>query len=221
MPKKIELDENFIVEQSQKMSCAEMARLLGVSAVTITTRLKKYGITCCGSRKDIEGMKFGKLKVLEFSEDKAKNGTSLWNCICDCGQKCLSNAAKLLSGRKKSCGCISRTSGDLRPSWKGCGDISGEYWAGVRWNAKSRKLAFDLRIEDAWEMYLQQNRMCSLSGLEIGFFGKKATASLDRIDSNQGYIKGNTQWLHKDVNFMKQALEQERFLFLCKKITEN
>jgi transposase len=72
MPKKIELDENFIVEQSQKMSCAEMARLLGVSAVTITTRLKKYGITCCGSRKDIEGMKFGKLKVLEFSEDKAK-----------------------------------------------------------------------------------------------------------------------------------------------------
>lgn len=34
----------------------------------------------------------------------------------------------------------------------------------------------------------------------------------------KGYVDGNVQWVHKDVNFMKSDLEQSRFIDLCAKI---
>ena len=39
------------------------------------------------------------------------------------------------------------------------------------------------------------------------------------IDSSKGYIKDNVQWVHKDVNFMKQSLPQEKFIDYCRKIS--
>ena len=32
----------------------------------------------------------------------------------------------------------------------------------------------------------------------------KGTASLDRIDSTKGYVRGNIQWVHKDINWFKR-----------------
>ena len=43
--------------------------------------------------------------------------------------------------------------------------------------------------------------------------------SLDRIDSNNGYVEGNVQWVHKDVNMMKKDYNQEYFINICKLIT--
>jgi archaellum component FlaC len=45
--------------------------------------------------------------------------------------------------------------------------------------------------------------------------------SLDRIDSKLGYIEGNVQWLHKDVNYMKQEYSQEYYIDICKKVANN
>jgi len=50
---------------------------------------------------------------------------------------------------------------------------------------------------------------------------RETTASLDRINNDLGYIEGNVQWVHKDVNRMKWAFTQDRFLELCCLITEN
>ena len=47
------------------------------------------------------------------------------------------------------------------------------------------------------------------------------TASLDRIDSSKGYVPGNIQWVHKDVNWMKGSFTQEYFVNICKKISKN
>ena len=46
------------------------------------------------------------------------------------------------------------------------------------------------------------------------------TASLDRIDSSKPYIKGNMQWLHKDVNIMKNAYNINYFINMCRIICE-
>ena len=68
------------------------------------------------------------------------------------------------------------------------------------------------------------NGKCALSGLEIQF-GKHwkmmsdQTASLDRIDNTKGYITGNVQWVHKQVNFMKGTMEQTEFIEFCKLIS--
>ncbi len=47
---------------------------------------------------------------------------------------------------------------------------------------------------------------------------RKQTASLDRINSKKGYVKGNIQWVHKNVNFMKSSFSTTVFLNLVAKI---
>ena len=44
------------------------------------------------------------------------------------------------------------------------------------------------------------------------------TASLDRIDSSKGYVIGNVQWVHKDINIMKNKFDNQYFIDMCKKI---
>lgn len=46
----------------------------------------------------------------------------------------------------------------------------------------------------------------------------EASASLDRIDSSKGYEQGNVQWVHKDINNMKQSFSQDKFIDWCKKV---
>lgn len=68
-----------------------------------------------GKTKDLTGMRFGKLLVVEKAippPDKKDNRRTFWKCICDC-QSSLENkeyvvvAAKfLLNGSTQSCGCL-------------------------------------------------------------------------------------------------------------------
>lgn len=54
-------------------------------------------------RKDLTGMRFGKLTVLEPT--KAESGRTAWRCRCDCGKETVVLTINLVSGRTKSCGC--------------------------------------------------------------------------------------------------------------------
>ena len=102
--------------------------------------------------------------------------------------------------------------------WKGYKEIDGNYWSIIQTCARKRGISFDLKIEDIWDLYIKQNRLCAISGAEITFAPstrkedlKYRTASLDRIDSNLGYTIDNVQWVHKDVNIMKNKFSQEEF----------
>ena len=85
----------------------------------------------------------------------------------------------------------------------------------------SRGYQWDLTIEFLWELYIKQDKKCALSGLPIGWAetGLTATASIDRIDSSEGYVVENVQLVHKDVNFMKQQFNQEYFIEVCKAVS--
>lgn len=87
-------------------------------------------------------------------------------------------------------------------------------------SGKSRGYQWDLTIEFVWEMYISQKGKCALSGVSIGWAkkGLTATASIDRIDSSEGYLIENVQLVHKDVNFMKQQFSQEYFIEICKAV---
>lgn len=53
---------------------------------------------------DLTGQRFGKLTVLERTENI---GTSAgWRCRCDCGKETVVRTASLRSGGTKSCGCL-------------------------------------------------------------------------------------------------------------------
>ncbi len=108
------------------------------------------------------------------------------------------------------------------PRWKGYEEISATYWNNVLNGARNRKIKIEITIQDAWQLFLKQNKKCALTGQEIGFEACKSnTASLDRIDSKIGYVKGNLQWVHRDINFAKQSLSNEEFINLCKLVAEN
>lgn len=86
----------------------------------------------------------------------------------------------------------------------------------------SRGYQWSLTIEDIWKLYEDQEGVCALSGVPIGWADKglTATASIDRIDSSEGYILENVQLVHKDINFMKQQFDQDYFISLCKAVAD-
>lgn len=55
-------------------------------------------------KKDIINQKFGKLTVLEETQNRASNGSILWKCECECGNIVFSTGSDLKSGRRVSCG---------------------------------------------------------------------------------------------------------------------
>ena len=173
---------------------------------------------------DLTSKKFGKLTVISRAPNK--KSWTMWNCSCECGKIITTYSTHLISGSITNCGCSHGRKGAHHVQWKGYGEISGRRWAGIqRTNSKGRKsrqhLEFTVTIEEAWSLFLEQNRTCALSGLPI-FFGHsndlETTASLDRIDSKKGYIPSNVQWVHKDINRMKNIFDQDYFIDVCRKI---
>lgn len=88
--------------------------------------------------------------------------------------------------------------------------------------ALSRGLLFDVEDEYLADLLIKQDFKCALTGWDINAEKvQNNTASLDRIDSSIGYVKGNVQWVHKMVNMCKQSYSQEEFIEMCISIVEN
>lgn len=114
----------------------------------------------------------------------------------------------------------------IKSLWKGYEEISGSYFGRIQKSAKDRGILFDITIKDIWNKFIEQNKKCALTDIEIYFYPKGCsrrdkylkTASLDRIDSNKGYTKNNIQWLHKDINKMKWEFTQDKLIEYCRLI---
>lgn len=134
----------------------------------------------------------------------------------------------LIAGRQLDYICESTESVRINEgNWTGHGEISGTYWLSLRHGAERRGIPFEITIEEAWDLYLQQKRLCAITGVPLIFSrnymkdATKQTASLDRIDNNKGYTKDNVQWMHKTVNRLKWAFDQEDLIEWCKLIAEH
>lgn len=89
--------------------------------------------------------------------------------------------------------------------------------------AKSHKRGFSIDLDYLLDLWVSGNGRCNLSGLKMttGIGTKGSKVSIDRINSNRGYIKGNCQLVRTDVNIAKNALEQKDFIKLCKAVAKN
>ncbi len=169
------------------------------------------------SQKDWSGYRFGSLQVSHFAFWRSRQ--AFWVCNCCCGNEVLRRAASL--GRRPSASCEDCRFGEGSATWQGCGDLSRSLFTTMRRNAsESRGIEWDVSIEYLWKLFLRQEKRCSMSGLDIHFgkgaLGKDRTASLDRVDSQVGYIEGNVQWVHRDVNFLKRQYPHDKFVAMCK-----
>ncbi|KFZ26324.1 MAG: hypothetical protein KQ78_01497 [Candidatus Izimaplasma bacterium HR2] len=179
-----------------------------------------------GRRYNLTGFKFGMLTAREVDEIRSK-GRPYWICDCDCGNTTTVDSRDLLLEKTKSCGCnryLSQT-GSAGSSWSGTGELSGSFISHIIKNAKKRNIKYSITKEYLWELFLEQDRKCALTGVDISIagYGKKdcnRTGSLDRIDSSKGYIEGNVWWVHKDINFMKNEFSLVKFKNWCKMVVE-
>jgi hypothetical protein len=179
-------------------------------------------------KNDLTNRKFGRLTVVKriFS---LRNGSVLWDCLCDCGKTVRASTRHLnrKNNTVKSCGCLKLLYGKDHKDWNGIGEISGKWWCQHitrEFKQKSRaKIKVTIDKQYAWDLFLKQNRKCALTGIElqIGNSFDKNTASIDRIDSSKGYEPNNIQWVHKDINMMKNKYDVNYFISMCKLVSIN
>ena len=108
---------------------------------------------------------------------------------------------------------------------------SDEGWAkdSIR-KAKKRASVIEKGFDITWQFLLdlleEQNRRCSITGIEFRFKSDfegrmdQYRASVDRIDSNKGYTKDNVQLVCAQVNIMKHQSTEKELLFWATKIVE-
>lgn len=170
------------------------------------------------------GKQIGGIVILRKHGSPIKRQKVMCKCI-PCGEEFSATFHNVYRGNYKSCGCLQYALNTKNPRWQGYGEISKSFFYSIKNGAKKRNINFNLTIEDIWQLFLDQNRKCRLSGQNI-FFQKfrldnNASASLDRIDSLKGYYKENVQWVHKSINYMKQSMDNKEFLDNIKKIYEH
>ncbi len=226
MKSKYNISVEFLQQEyiDNKRTLNSIAKEIGCTGPTIKNILKKYNLPIRQNHsyenENILNQKFGELTVLEkISKKQCK-------CLCSCGTEKIVYICNLKKGHTTSCGCF-RAALAANRRWTGFGEISGHYWSLVQYGCtvRSRKIEFNITIEYTWNLFLEQDRKCALSGQNL-IFAKtfktrtEQTASLDRIDSSKGYIEGNVQWVHKNINIMKSNFTEEDFINWCELIAK-
>lgn len=220
--KKEELEKKYLLENKTTRQIAEDYK---VTKTAILYWLKKYNIPRRNEGRkaiDFSNQKIGNLQILYRVPSKSHDVK--WQCICDCGYSFTVGSGALIDKQSSCYLCRNIRLAEIKKT--GYEEISIAYFNNIKRSAKNRNIDFDLKIQDLWALYLKQEKKCALSNLPINFRKRSKdtinnTASLDRVNSKNGYNINNVQWIHKDINRMKNSYSQEYFINICKLIAEN
>lgn len=162
---------------------------------------------------DLRDRKYNRWTVLHLISREA--GRCMWRCECECGNRATLATGSLTTGHSK--GCLDcRYKSQER-------NAHSRMWNTLISGAKVRGLEVTVSWETVLAILADQNNECALTGQTIRIaptskehLQRGTTASVDRIDSTKGYIPGNIQWVHKDVNRLKMDQTQARFIEICR-----
>jgi|688.fasta_scaffold224988_3 hypothetical protein len=171
-----------------------------------------------------KGDKINKLTLIDNPfRKKVPNGKNRMdnviylNCQCECGNKLEIKASDVVKSNTKSCGCTSLGQRNI-------GKVPRVFYRYLIKQAEVRNIEITITFEEIAELFDKQNGKCALSGVDLILpriiRGNLRTASVDRIDPNKGYISGNIQWVHVNINYAKLAMGNEEFINLCKQVAE-
>ena len=189
--------------QEFNLSVANVHRLLAWHG--IHKRLKNNMIDITGQR----------CNMLLPIKPACIDGVHCWECKCDCGKTVYKTSTSLRHAKPYSCGCTNL-------NYFGYKDLSKSQWNNVVDSARNRGIPVNITIEDAWNQYEKQNRLCALTNLPITLSAKgrnKSTASLDRIDNDKPYDLDNIQWVHKVINMTRGTLTIEEFVIVSRLVS--
>lgn len=186
-------------------------------------------------RADYSGRRFGRWAVLG---DRTINRTPgggqsvMWLCRCDCGAEKKVDVGSLRNGTSTGCrDCSDKRNGLLKAIAHGFVEgqprLSQTRWYRTLQGAKRRGREVTISRDEVVAIMVRQQCKCAVTGWPIslptrtrGPLAAGGTASLDRIDNNQGYVPGNVRWTHWTINKMKGALSEAEFLRACRAVVE-
>lgn len=166
-----------------------------------------------GEVEELKGRRFGELTVLELY-GKDKQGRAVWTCLCSCGNICNVRANHLKSGATISCGHINKQkTGEHLRKLQTKHNASKEPWF-------SNYCSMVIRSQNPNENDQKYYNHRKIQGPIIekewlnnpwAFYKEigpklKPTDSIDRINPNKGYVKGNIRWASKSL----QALNRKK-----------
>lgn len=178
-----------------------------------------YNKKCVSERslKNLIGLRFGKLTVLERADDKVenlRNKSVKWKCRCDCGNETIVTSKVLLQGYTKSCGCITSLGEHNLLTYLITNNIEYEYQK--RFD-DCRGLGGNLL---SYDFYLPQyNLLIECQGEQhyrpITHFGgeKQFNIQQEHDKRKREYAKKNGFHLleinHKDYNYINEIIEEK------------
>lgn len=143
------------------------------------------------ARIEMAGHRFGHLIVTEFYGNK-KDGTSLWSCLCDCGQFRVIPGTKLRAGLHKSCGCLSpKFTSDKLTTHGMSRTRTYRIWAGmlerVKPNNRKKHLYYEkgITVCNRWKIF--ENFYADMGECPDDF-------TIERVDGKVGYKPSNCKW---------------------------
>lgn len=208
----------------------------GISTSSVSTYLrtiKKIKVREPKKRPELRnvypiGTKFGLWTIISDEVKVGSNRALYQLCQCCCGNTQWKSLIALRIGTTTKCKkCTNKTfltkTGEININGM-IVSFFNHIVSGLKSRKKVQSLEFNITPEYLEELYEKQNHKCALTGISLELDITKTAIqqswSLDRIDSSKGYIKGNVQWVHKDINMMKQSYSVEYFKELCCKVAE-
>lgn len=166
------------------------------------------------------GQKYGHLTVVDQLDKRNKSGNRIYLLKCDCGNFCEKSTDKLRQKRNpsvycsKQCNLIERTCKHFITHGKYKTQEYRLYFLAKK-RAKEKGIEFNIEVDDITIPSVCPILEIPLTKNNIGWAADIPT--LDRIDPNKGYIKGNIKVISGKANVMKNNATIEEL----KKFTEN
>lgn len=156
---------------------------------------------------NLTGQRFGRLTAVK--RVGTKNGSPLWECICDCGRIIQVSTNHLRSGNTRSCGCIHKEQLVSRNIKNAKHGYEGERLYGV-WRAMKQRCSNSNRKDFSnyggrgvvvcteWlNDYVAFRKWAFSNGYDPN--ASYMACTLDRIDVNKGYCPSNCRWVDMKI----------------------